>query len=134
MLCETESIYTFYECRLFYTYASFFVQNPLNRTLHTAHILSLPVLYFLPVSRKQIPRAAASNRPPPPPSPFPAGESCPPQPAAAAAAEFAAAAALPGSRAVVAASAAGNHSSTASSVGMAPEAAVVQVTDSEWYR
>jgi hypothetical protein len=99
--------------------------------LHTAHKLSLPVLYFLPVSRKQIPRAAASNRPPPPPSPAAAGEACPPQ-TAEAAAEFAAAAALPGSRAVVAASAAVNHSSTASFAGMAAEAAVVQVRDSVW--
>jgi hypothetical protein len=131
MLCETEIIYTFYKCRFFYTYASFFVQNLLNRTLHAAHLLSLPVLYLLPVSRTQIPNSAASNHPPPPPSPAAAGEACPPQPAAAAA-ESAAAAALPGSRAVVAASAADNHSSTASSAGTAFEAAVVQVRDSGW--
>jgi hypothetical protein len=97
----------------------------------TAHKLYLPFLGFLSVSRKQIPRAAARNRPPPPASPAAAGKECPPQPAAAAA-ECAAAAALPGSRAVVAASAADNHSSTASSVGMASEAAVVQVRDSGW--
>jgi hypothetical protein len=48
------------------------------------------------------------------------------------AAQIAAAAALPGSRAVVAASAADNHSSTASSAGMASEAAVVPVRVSGW--
>jgi hypothetical protein len=130
MLCETEIIYTFYKCRFFYT--SIFVQNSLYRTLHTAHKLYLPVLSFLSVSHKQIPRAA-SNRPPPPPSPAAAGEACPPQPAAATVAEFAAAAALQGSRARVAASAADNHSSTACSACMASEAAVVQVRDSGWY-
>jgi hypothetical protein len=130
MLCETEIIYTFYKCGFFCTHASLLCAEFLKS--HLSKHCSQTV-YLLFVSRTQIPSAAARNRPPPPPSRAAAGAACPPQPAAVAA-QIAAAAGLPGSRAVVAASAADNHSSTASSVGMAPEAAVVQVTDSEWYR